>query len=204
MQSTRSSLAVAALVMAAAACGPPDGGDPRSADLRADAASVPSRGAEAPIVDLVIFVDYRSAASRTLTTTVGVLVDRYPGAVRLEVRHLPGGSSEQARAPHLAAIAAAAQGRFWDMHALLLGAAQGFGLRDILHIARVLGLDDARLLDDIEADDSARILQRDRVWADQVGIERAPALLLGSRVVTGVPSIEQIDELVQVEIKANQ
>jgi protein-disulfide isomerase len=100
------------------------------------------RGNPQARVTVVEYGDFECPMCRSAEPAVRMLLDAHPAAVRLVFRHLPTESAH----PHAliaaeAAEAAGAQGRFWEMHDLLLqqGAHLERGALD--KYAAVLGLD---------------------------------------------------------------
>ena len=100
------------------------------------------RGAPHARVTVVEYADFECPMCRSAEPAVRMILDTHPGAVRLIFRHYPIESAH----PHAlmaaeAAEAAAQQGKFWEMHDLLLvqGAHLERGALD--KYAAVLGLD---------------------------------------------------------------
>ena len=125
-------------------------------------------GAEEPELTLVEYGDFGCphcfAASRPLRS----LLERYPG-LRLVWRHYPDpelhpGADLAAELSELAA----ARGKFWDAHSLLLAGRVQFSIDDLLAVARSLDLDPA------EAEAALRErTYRERVLEDVGGAEQA-------------------------------
>jgi protein-disulfide isomerase len=106
--------------------------------------------------------------------------------LRLVVRHFPVRTSHpRAWAAACAAEAANAQGRFWEMHDLLL-ADQG-RLEDphLWQRARTLGLDLERFERDRRSPAVRARVQRDFRSGIRAGVVSTPALLIGGRMHSG-------------------
>jgi protein-disulfide isomerase len=93
-------------------------------------------------VTLVEYGDFECPMCRSAEPAVRMLLDSHPGVVRLVFRHLPLESAH----PHAlmaaeAAEAAGAQGKFWEMHDLLLKPGAHLERRALDQYAGVLGLD---------------------------------------------------------------
>ena len=131
---------------------------------------------------LVLHVDYEDPASRDAYRTVQALeAGRTP--LRLCVRHLPDSDAHpNALAAAVAAEAAHDQGRFWDMHDMLL-TGQGDLSRDRLRaFAGTLGLDVERFRREFASDEQLARITADVRGALEAGAQGAPALF-----VDGVP-----------------
>jgi protein-disulfide isomerase len=101
-----------------------------------------SRGATHGRITIVEYGDFECPVCRAVEPGVRMVLDRAPGDIRLVYRHLPIESAH----PHAliaaeAAEAAAAQGKFWEMHDLLLTMGLRLDRRTIDRHAAELGLD---------------------------------------------------------------
>jgi protein-disulfide isomerase len=100
------------------------------------------RGDPRARVTVVEYGDFECPMCRSAEPAVRMLLDTHPAAVRLVFRHLPMESAH----PHAliaaeAAEAAGAQGRFWEMHDLLLKQGADLERAALDKYAAVLGLD---------------------------------------------------------------
>jgi protein-disulfide isomerase len=98
----------------------------------------------APVV-VVEYGDFECPTCKQAAPTVRMLLERFASRVRVVFRHFP---LEEAH-PHALAAAEAAecageQGRFWEMHDLLLANQEHLTLRHLHGYAERLGLDMAR------------------------------------------------------------
>jgi protein-disulfide isomerase len=78
--------------------------------------------------------------------------------------------------------AAAAQGRFWEMHDLLFIHQDALGFADLLGYAEELGLDIDRFVDDLRENRYAQHVSEDAVSGDRSGVSGTPTFFInGSR-----------------------
>jgi protein-disulfide isomerase len=96
-------------------------------------------------VTLVEYGDFECPSCKVAATTPKLLLERFPNKVRFIFRHFP----LQEAHPHAlmaaeAAEAAAAQGRFWQMHDLLFQNQAHLKDKDLYRYAVEVGLDMAR------------------------------------------------------------
>lgn len=102
--------------------------------------------------------------------------------VRYVWRHLPlTDVHPHAQAAAEAAEAAARQGRFWDMHDLLLDRQDELGERDLLRHARELGLDMEVFREDLARRRGARRIAEDVDSADLSGVSGTPTFFVNGR-----------------------
>jgi protein-disulfide isomerase len=102
-------------------------------------------GSEHAPVTLVEYGDFECPACKVAVQTPRLLLERFPNKIRFIFRHFP----LQDAHPHAllaaeASEAAAAQGRFWQMHDLLFDNQAHLKERDLHRYAGEIGLDLAR------------------------------------------------------------
>lgn len=102
-------------------------------------------GSEHAPVTLIEYGDFECPSCRVAVSTPRLLLERFPNRIRFIFRHFP---VEDAH-PHAllaaeAAEAAAAQGKFWQMHDLLFTHQAHLKEADLKRYANELGLDAAR------------------------------------------------------------
>jgi Na+/H+ antiporter NhaA len=104
------------------------------------------------------------------------------GDVRYVWRHLPlNDVHPHAQQAAEAAEAAAAQGRFWEMHDLLLERQDALRLPDLLRYAGELGLDVDRFEDDLRRRAGAVRIEGDVDSADLSGVSGTPSFFVNGR-----------------------
>jgi Na+/H+ antiporter NhaA len=104
------------------------------------------------------------------------------GDVRYVWRHLPlTDVHPSAQAAAEAAEAAAAQGKFWEMHDLLLGHQDALRVSDLTGYAEVLGLDVPRFEDDLRRRSGAGRIEEDVDSADLSGVSGTPTFFINGR-----------------------
>ncbi len=153
---------------------------------------------------LIEYGDFESPACRSAAPTVRMLLDRYPTHLQVIYRHFPS-ELEHAHAVLAAEAseAAAAQGKFWEMHDALYRHAARLGPKDLHRYAVEIGLDPVRYT--AEMDDHI-YLQKVREHIDgarRSHLVAAPAFFLGGvhqDTVGGMGRlIDTIDEAVARE-----
>ena len=102
-------------------------------------------GSEHARLTLIEYGDFECPSCKTAEPTPKLLLDRYPGKIRFIFRHFPMVDAH----PHAslaaeASEAAAAQGKFWDMHDLLFQNQAHLKDKDLYRYAGQVGLDMVR------------------------------------------------------------
>lgn len=136
------------------------------------------RGGEDAPATLLVFGDFQCPYTRRAERIVDGLRGDYGDSLRVAFRHLPLTEIHpRALSAAVAAEAAAAAGRFWDMHDLLFAHQEALEDDDLLRYADELGLD-------LAAADSAAIhdrLQADYRSAVESGVRGTPTLFVNGR-----------------------
>ena len=133
---------------------------------------------------LLLYVNYADPRSRDAYRVAQALeADGLP--FRLCVRHLPlGDERPEALQAAVATEAAHDQGRFWDMHDLLLAAQDKLERADLRRYADVLGLDAEAFATGFAGDDQLGRITADVRGALHAGATATPAIYLDGLPVT--------------------
>ena len=111
----------------------------------------PVRGAPSAPVTLVAFTDFQSSFCAQAAPLIQALLERYPDDLRVAFKHFPMSGHGAARPAAIASEAAYAQGRFWEMHDVLIAHHDMLDGSDAAlgGYAREAGLDVSRFEDDV-------------------------------------------------------
>lgn len=161
----------------------------------------PGRGAETPLVTMVVFSDFECPhCGRALPALEGIL-DAHPDDVRLHFRHLPLPFHEHAALAAEAATEALAQGgepAFWQYHDALFDG--GLREEELLSRAARLGLDAERLRIALRGRVHRSAVESDLALADRLGVDGTPTLFVNGRPLQGVPPGPELAAIVQEEL----
>jgi Na+/H+ antiporter NhaA len=124
------------------------------------------------------------------------------GDVRYVWRHLPlSDVHSQAQVAALAAEGAAAQGKFWEMHDLLLDRQDALQPRDLVRYAADLELDVDRFRDDLRKNSGASRIAEDVDSADLSGVSGTPTFFINGRRHHGAYDIATLTAAVKTARK---
>jgi protein-disulfide isomerase len=122
--------------------------------------------------------------------------------VRYVWRHLPlNDVHPRAQLAAEASEAAAAQGRFWEMHDALLAGQDALRPSDLARRAEELGLDLERFNEDLHGHRYASRVLEDVVSADESGVSGTPTFFINGRRHYGVYDIGALTEAVSAAKK---
>lgn len=107
-------------------------------------------GAVSAPVKIVMFGDYESEACSKATNVVAELLKDYDGKVNFVFRHFPLTKVHQkAHKAAEAAIGAAQEGKFWEMHQYIFNHRNNLGVISLKSYAREVGVKDKKFLDNL-------------------------------------------------------
>ena len=166
---------------------------PRFLDRPIDPAVDHIRGpVDAPLT-LVEYGDYECPFCSLATGVARELGERFGDDLRFVFRQLPlpdvHPHAEQAAQ---AAIAAGAQGHFWEMHDLLFAHQDQLEYEDIAGYAADLNLDVEQFLRDLDNDDTAERVRDDVASAEASGARGTPTFFVGDHRHTGPHDTETL------------
>ena len=111
---------------------------------------------------------------------------RFGDELRYVFRHLPlVDVHPHAELAARAAVAAHAQGRFWELHDVLFAHQDQLELEDLAGYAAGLGLDVEAFLRDLESEAAAARVRADVASAEASGARGTPTFFVGGRRHTG-------------------
>ena len=142
-------------------------------------------GADQPEVTLVEYGDFGCPHCFAANRPVRSLLERYE-ALQLVWRHFP--DPELHPGADLAAElseAAAAEGKFWQAHSLLLTGRGSFSTNDLLDVARRLELPIGEVESALRERSFRRRVNRDIADGEKVGVHATPTFFLNGRLVRG-------------------
>jgi protein-disulfide isomerase len=134
-------------------------------------------------VTIVEYGDFECPNCRQAAPAMQLILEHFAGQVRLVWRHFP---LEEVH-PHalhaaLASEAAAAQGKFWPMHDLLLANQSRLGLPQLRAYAERLELDLARYDAGIKADSSLQRVREQIEDGEKAGARSTPTFLVNGTI----------------------
>jgi Na+/H+ antiporter NhaA len=157
---------------------------------------------DAPVT-LVEYGDFECPYCGRAEPVVRELVRRFGNDLRFVFRHLPlVDVHEHAATAAEAAEAAAAQGRFWEMHDMLIPEGVSLIYPDLVRYAGDLGLDVERFADDIRSRRYALRISRDVASADASGAVGTPALFINGRRYQGSQRVDALTAAIERELEA--
>jgi len=156
------------------------------------------RGADDAPVTLVEYGDFECPYCGQAEQVIRELLAAAGADVRYVWRHLPlSDVHPDAQLAAEASEAAGAQGKFWEMHDLLLSHQDALSPSDLVGYAEELGLDSDRFEDELRRREYASRVSRDVASADESGVSGTPTFFINGRRHYGVYDIATLTEAVR-------
>lgn len=145
-------------------------------------------------ITLTEFFDYNCPFCKKIMPKMQQLISADPG-LRVVFREWPvfgEGSDFAARA----ALAALAQGKYWQMHSGLMQMRDRAAEPSVMRVVRKLGLDEAKLRADMQSDRVSSHIATSFELADHMSLVGTPTLIAGDDAVFGDQSLDDIQALI--------
>lgn len=153
---------------------------------RIEAGDAPAIGPDDAQVQVVAFLDYACPyCRRAWDQELQMLIEQKKGEVKFAVRHFPLPIHPSAKGAAQAAMAAQAQGKFWEFQDKLLRHDGGFGRDLFLVWAKELDLDEQAFLAALDDPELASRIDEDQRLGYEVGVTGTPGFFVNGRYVRG-------------------
>ena len=153
----------------------------------------------APIT-LIWFSDLQSNLTVKATLLVRQIMHNNPEKIRLVFKNRPLESHPDSMMLHQAAMAANAQGKFWEMHDLIIANPQKTAKQDLISYAQRIGLDVQRFQAELEADKYRPFIEHDLNEARRRSVLGTPVFFLNTARIDGLQPQKMFDDLIAAQL----
>lgn len=154
------------------------------------------RGPATAPATLVVFSDFECQFCARNEPAIEHVRKTFGPLVRVVFRHLPLPFHKSAQLAAEASMAAAAQGKFWDLHDRLFKAAS-LTRADLEREAEAVGLDLPRFRADLDNHTYRDRVRLDAAGGMAMGVDGTPVMFLNGVMISGAKSPAQLEELVR-------
>ena len=146
----------------------------------------PERGPKDGKLQLIEFLDYEDYGSAQGVAALRVLADKYGDQLRITIRMFPLEAHTNARLAADAALAAHDQGKFWQMHDVLLANQKALDRASLERYAKQLQLDLKAFKNALDKHTHAPTVDADLALVNELKITAMPAMIMnGERMLDG-------------------
>jgi protein-disulfide isomerase len=128
------------------------------------------------------------------------VLEKYPNDVKLVMKHFPLQSHAFAQKASIAALAAARQGKFWEMHEKLYASQKALNDAKVEAIAQELGLDMVKFNADLKDQAIWSMIARDIQNGRQAEVRGTPYIFINGKLLNQ-RSLSGFEEIIAAELK---
>ncbi len=199
---------VVALAISVSACNQNSGNNAQTAaSAKNDSDLVPvanslktTKGAATAPVTIVEFSDFECPFCSRVVPTLKQIEEKYAGKVRVVFKQNPLPFHKNAMPAAQASIAAANQGKFWEMHDKMFANQKALSVEDLKKYAAEIGLDVAKFEADMNSDAVKAQVKADMDLANKLGIRGTPNSLVNGKEVSGAQPFENFQKVIDEEL----
>lgn len=159
---------------------------------------------DAPIT-LMEFGEYENEDCAKANEVVKQLLEEYEGKIRFNFRHFPLTLVHQrSMKAGEAAVAAAQEGKFWEMHNVLFSNRRSLGTTSLKLHSKEAGVKNKKFLDDLVNGVYGWQVQDDLKEGIDRGVKDVPAFFINDERFTGKPTFANLSAAIESALKKSK
>jgi protein-disulfide isomerase len=159
---------------------------------------------DAPVT-LVEFGEYENEDCAKAHEVVKQLLDEYEGKIKFNFRHFPLTRIHQrSLKAGEAAVAAAQEGKFWEMHNILFDNRRNLGTTSLKLHSKEAGVTNKRFLDDLVNATYGWQVQGDLREGMDRGVTSVPAFFINGEQFVGKPTFENLRKSIDAALRKSK
>ncbi len=132
--------------------------------------------------------------------TVKKIMDTYNGKVRLVIKNYPYIYRDYSHLAAEASLDARDQGKYWEMHDMLIKQSPKLDRASLIAYARELGLDVRKFTESLDAKKHAAEIERDKKLAVDMDLYSTPTFFINGIKVVGERPFEYFKKILDEEL----
>jgi len=185
---------------AAAAQGEEKGPEQDTTVYKVAAGDSQTKGPKNAPLEVIIFSDFQCPFCKRVEPTLAQMEKEYNGKIRMTWKNFPLPFHNNAEPAAEAAMAAAAQGKFWQMHDTLFANNTALDRPNLEKYAQDLGLNMAKFKSDLDAQKYKDTIQSETKEGQAVGVNGTPAVFINGRKISGAYPWETFKKIADDEL----
>jgi protein-disulfide isomerase len=161
-----------------------------------DIGSSPFKGPADAKITIVEFSDFQCPHCKRGAQTMEEVMEAYPNQVKLVFKNIPLQFHKQAMPAAKAALAAAKQGKFWEMHDMLFENQGSLGDAFYVEAATKLGLDVEKFKTDMASPEVEAQVKADQEQGEKNGIQGTPGFFVNGVAVKGAYPLDHFKGII--------
>ena len=153
-------------------------------------------------VSLVEYGDYESEACAKANEVVKKLLTHFEGDLKFNFRHFPLTQIHQrAQKAAEAAVGAAQEGKFWEMHNLIFENRKNLGTISLKLYSKEAGISNKKFLDTLVNSTYSWEVRNDLLEGLDKGVRDVPTFFINGQLLQGKATFENMKAAIEIELK---
>lgn len=132
--------------------------------------------------------------------TVKQLLATYPGKIRLVIKNYPYKYRDFSKIAAIASLAAQEQGKYWEMHDILLTRSPKLDQKSLLVYAEELGLDMAQFTKALASPELAKEVEGDVQLAESIDLYNTPTIYINGLQIVGERPFDYFKKIIDAQL----
>jgi protein-disulfide isomerase len=128
-------------------------------------------------------------------------MDTFKGKVRLVIKNYPYKYRDFSHIAAEASLAAGDQGKYWEMHDVLIKNSPKLDRADLIKYAKEIGLDVKAFTESIDKMKHAARIEKDKKLAMDLDLYNTPTFFINGRMVIGERPYEYLKKIIEEELR---
>ena len=158
------------------------------------------KGEKDALVTIIEYSDYQCPFCTRAEATVKQVVDTYAGKIKVVFKHNPLPFHADAPLASQAALAAGAQGKFWEMHEKLFANQKEIKREHLDKYAGEIGLDLGKFKAALDGGTFKAGVDADLATGTQFGVQGTPNFFINGRKIVGAQPFDNFKKIVDEEL----
>jgi protein-disulfide isomerase len=160
-----------------------------------------ARGPTDAPVRILWFSDLQSPLALTSAQLVQEAMSAFPGKIHILFKHFPLGFHADAFLAHEAALAAGAQGKFWEMQEIIIRNQKALKEQDLLRYASLLGLDSDKFEKALSERTYRGLVESDMAEGQRRNVRGAPVFFINGKRIDGLQAFGVFEQTIEEELR---
>ena len=133
--------------------------------------------------------------------TVKEILQAYPEKIRLVIKNYPYKYRDFSRIAAEASLAAGDQGKYWEMHDILITRSPKLDRKSLISYAGELGLDVKLFTSDLDNEKHKKLIDHDIKLAQSMDLYNTPTFYINGRQIVGERPFDYFKKIIDEELE---
>ncbi len=133
--------------------------------------------------------------------TVKQILQTYPGKIRLVIKNYPYKYRDFSKIAAEASLAARDQGKYWEMHDLLITRSPKLDRASLISYAKELDLDMKKFTESLDSGEHAKEVEDDVQLAKSIDLYNTPTFYINGQQVIGERPFDYFKKIIDAQLK---